>query len=189
MADTAATSSGADEFTFESTANKKYPLCPEGVQKVIVERAVFAMKDNFQKTAQVPTVTLWLSTVDAKYKPEGSDEQKPYRLFKTLKVSDHAKSNMLDFFQKVCGTPVPLKETENADGTKSKRIYIGPRTVEKDEDGNEIVMYKQFEKLEFSVIIAHEVPEGGTEKKDKIDTIVPCSADQKTFNEKLFMSV
>lgn len=189
MAENAATSSGADEFTFESTANKKYPLCPEGVQKVIVEKAVFEMRDNFQKTAKVPTVNLWLSTLDAKYKPEGSDEEKPYRLFKTLKVSDHAKSNMLDFFQKVCGVPVPLKDVDNADGTKGKRIYIGPRTVEKDDDGAEFVMYKQFENLEFSVIIVHEVPEGGTEKKDKIDTIIPCSPEQKAANEKLFTTV
>lgn len=177
----------ADEFTFESTVEKKYPLCPEGVQKVIVDKAIFEMRDNFQKTAKVPTVSLWLSTLDAKYKDPGTDEERGYRLFKTLKVSDHAKSNMFEFFQKVMGTPVPLKEVKNADGTTAKRIYIGPRSVEKVEggEGEEEIRYKQFENLEFQVTVAHETKDDGT-KKDGVDSIIASSPEQKAANAKMF---
>jgi len=172
----------ADEFTFESSEDRKYPLCPEGVQKVIVDKAIFEMRDNFQKTAKV---SLWLSTADAKYEDATTKEPRSYRLFKTLKVSNHAKANMSDFFPKVCGTGVPMKEVTNADGTKSNRIYIGPRSVIRKEDGEDEVHYKQFEHLEFSVLVSQEKKEDGT-MKDKISALVPCSPEQKALNAKLF---
>lgn len=189
MADPAATSPGVDEFTFESTVDKKYPLCPEGVQKVIVDKAVFEMRDNFQKTAKVPTINLWLSTMEAKYEDPATKEQKSYRLFKTLKISDHKKANMLDFFEKVCGTAVPLKETKNEDGTVSKRIYIGPRKTVTDEEGKEEVHYPSFENLEFQVLVEHKIPEGGTEKKDRIAAIVAASPEKKAENAKFFIEL
>lgn len=186
MADSAVTPPGDDEFTFESTADKKYPMCPEGVHKVIVEKAVFSMKDNYQQTAKVPTITLWLVTREASYEDEQTKEKRNYRLFKTLKVSDHKKANMADFFDKVCGIPVPLKEVKKPDGTVAKRIYLGPRSVEKSDNDEEEVQYKQFENLEFSVLVEHKIPEGGTEKKDRISAVVACSPEQKQYNAKLF---
>lgn len=187
-APTPAQAAAEDEFTFESTTDKKYPLCPEGVQKVVVDKAIFEMRDphpQAKNPAKVPTVSLWLTTVDAKYADPATKEERGYRLFKTLKVSDHAKSNMLDFFQKVCGTAVPLKEVKNDDGTTSKRIYIGPRTIVKVDDADDEVHYPAFEGIEFSVTVSHETKEDGT-KKDGVDAIVASSTEQKAMNAKLF---
>ena len=190
MADPANTSpadtSPADNaFTFESAASKTYPLCPEGIQRVIVDKALFEMRDNFQKTAKVPTISLWLSTLDAKYKDETSGEDRSYRLFKTMKVSDHEKSTMHEFFQRVMGTPVPLRETAAADGTVAKRIYIGPRTVETVEDGEDKVHYPAFENLEFIITVAHKKLDDGR-TKDGVDSVVACNPEQKGLNAKLF---
>jgi len=190
MADTASTTPGAEDDVFsfdtgfESVADRKYPLCPEGVQRVIVDKAVFSMKDNFQKTAKVPTITLWLSTLDAKYEDESTKEKRSFRLFETLKISDHKKSNMLDWFEKVCGGMTYVEATK-PDGQKAKRIWLGPRSVEKTEEGEEI-RYKVFDHIEYSVLIEHKVPEGGTEKKDRIAAIVACPEDKKAANKKLF---
>lgn len=192
MADNpASTTPGAEDdlfsfdSSFESVADKKYPLCPEGVQRVIVDKALFSMKDNFQKTGKVPTITLYLSTLDAKYEDETTKEKRSFRLFETLKISDHKKSNMLDWFDKVCGTPVPLVEVTKADGSKPKRIWLGKRVTEKTEDGEE-VRYKAFEGIEYSVLIEHKIPEGGTDKKDKIAAIVAVTPEKKAEHAKLF---
>lgn len=185
-APTPAQAAAEDDLTFESSTDKKYPMCPEGAHKFIVKKAVFEMRDNFQRTEKVPTITLHCFTVDAKYMDTSKNEERAYRLFETFKVSDHAKSNMLDFFAKVCGIPVPFKEVENADGTKSKRIYLGPKTKVTVEDKDDEIHYKQFENLEFMASVIHKEKEDGSGLKDKIDTIIACSAEQKAFNAKLF---
>lgn len=180
-----------DEFTFESTTDKKYPLCPEGVHKVIVDKALFEMRDphpQAKSPAKVPTISLWLSTKDAKYEdPKAPGEMRAHRLFYSMKVSDFKdpKTKMPAFFQKVCGTPVPLKETKNDDGTISKRIYLGPRTTVKMEESADEIHYPQFEQLEFAVNVAHEEKDDGT-KKDKVDSIIACTPEEKAMNAKLF---
>lgn len=188
MADSASTTGIEDEFTFESVVDKKYPLCPEGVQRVIVDKAVYEMRDNFQKTAKVPTINLMLSTLDAKYEDPATKKQMSYRLFKTLKISDHKKANMLDFFQKTCGTAVPLKEAKKEDGTVTKRIWLGRPSTEKGKDDKEEVRYKSFENMQFSVLVENKIPEGGTEPKDKIAAIVACTPEVKAEHAKLFIA-
>lgn len=175
-----------DDLTFESSTDRKYPMCPEGAHKFIVKKAVFEMRDNFQRTAKVPTITLHCFTVDAKYMDAAKNEERPFRLFETLKVSDHAKSNMFEFFSKVCGIAVPLKEVPTAEGGTQKRIYLGPKTNVKVENEDDEIHYKQFEGLEFMASVIHKEKEDGSGVKDKIDTIIACSAEQKAFNAKLF---
>lgn len=167
-----------DEFTFESAANKEFPLAPEGVHKVKVVRALFSMRENTFKpeAGKQPTVQLMIQS-DQQYKPEGSTEVKNYNLFKTMKISDHEKSAMFEFFRDVLGTTVPLND--------QKKIVLA-RKIEKVEDGEDRVHLPQFEDLEFSVVVKHEKKDDG-KIRDFIDTVL-ASPEQKASNALLFSS-
>ena len=188
MADTAQTTPGAaedDVFTFESAANKEYPLAPQGQHDVIIARALFQMRENSFKpeAGKQPTVQLMLQSRQ-QYKAEDGT-MKNYNLFKTMKISDHPKSGMFEFFRDVLGGEVPLVEVDNADGTKSKRIKL-ERKTEKVEDGEDRIHLPQFENLEFAVIVKHEKKDDGSGKmRDFIDSVF-ASPEQKASNLALF---
>jgi len=177
MADTASQGTTEDEFTFASAASKEYPLAPEGLHQVIVARALFSMKDAFKPKfagEQSPTVQLMLQSRQT-YKDEESGLEKPYKLFKTMKISDHMDSGMFDFFQKTMGIAIPLKD---------KKIILKNK-VEKVDGKDDQVKLPQFENLEFAVTVIHKMGDDG-KKRDKIDSIVACSAEQKASNARLF---
>lgn len=174
MAD-ANTQGNENEFTFAS-ANKEYPLAPEGLHKVTVKRALFSMRDNkFQpEKGKQPTVSLMMIS-DQKYKDESTGEERNYSLFKTMKISDHEKAGMYDFFKSALGMDVPLND---------KKQIVLRRHVEKVEDGDDRVHIPQFEGLSFSVLVKHKQGDDG-EMRDKVESIV-ATPEEKGSNALLF---
>lgn len=166
-----------DQLTFAS-ANKEYPLAPEGLHKVSVKRALFSMKDNkFQpEKGKQPTVSFMMVS-DQSYQDETTGEKRNYTLFKTMKISDHEKAGMLDFFKSVLGMDVPLNE---------KKQIVLRRHVEKVEDGDDRVHIPQFEGLTFSVLVKHKKGDDG-EMRDKVESFV-ATPEEKAFNAQLFLS-
>lgn len=186
MADTPSTPSGAAEddiFSFESVAEKTYPMAPEGQHKVVVSRATYKLRDNTfsPEKGKQHTVNLMLQS-DQKYKDDKGGEV-PYNLFVTLKVSDHADSLMLDFFKSVLGIPVPLREV-GEEGAKRKQIFF-ERKIEKVEDGEDRIHFPQFENLEFMVVVKHKKGKNDDKIRDRVDSWF-ATPEQKASNLALF---
>lgn len=191
MADAINQGAEDDVFSFESTANKEFPLAPQGVHDVTVARALHKLRDPFKKKdggpAKEHVVQLMLQSTQT-YKDD-SGAEKPYNLFRTMKISDHPQSGMFELFRDVMGMPVPLMEVTKPDGTKAKRIHFLPPKIEKVEDGEDLAHMTQFEGLKFQIVVKHEDKEDGSGKKrDTVDSIIPCSAEQQAANAKLFQS-
>lgn len=188
MADSPSTIGAAedDTFTFESTANKQYPLAPEGVHDVVVARALHFYKENpFDKEKKKQhTIQMMLQSKQT-YKGDDGKEV-PYNLFLTMKISDHRDANMPAFFRDVLGIDIPYITAKRPDGTEAKRIHFVPPKVEQVEDGEDREHMEQFEKLEFQIVVKHEEKKDGSGKKDKVDSIIPCSAEKKAFNAAIF---
>lgn len=186
MADTASQQGAEDDlFTFESAASKEYPLAPIGEHQVIVARALFQMRDNSFKpeAGKQPTVQLMLQSRQ-QYKGEDG-QMRPYNLFKTMKISDHQKSGMFEFFRDILGTTVPLVDVKKEDGTVAKRIQLS-RKIEKVDGAEDRIHMGQFENLEFKVVVKHEKKEDGSGKtRDFIDSMYATPEQQKA-NADLF---
>jgi hypothetical protein len=175
MAD--ATQSTEDVFSIPSS-QKEFPLAPEGLHEVIVARATYSLRDNTfaPEKGKQHTVSLMLQSKQ-EYLDETTQQKKHHNLFKTMKISDHEKSGMYDFFQSVLGMPVPLNEQKN---------IVLERKVMKLEDGGEKITFPQFENLQFSVIVKHEKREDG-KTRDSVDSLF-ASPEQKASNAALFCS-
>lgn len=169
-----------DAFTFSSTAAKEYPLCPEGPANVIVSRAQLVMKKKPAKfvkatedaNKEYPYINLMLQT-DKKYEQDG--EQRPHNIFYSMKVSDHAKATMTDFFLSVLGTPVPL--------STEKTIKL---TVKKEtRDDKQVTNFPQFVNMQFSIVVKHKASEDGSKTFDNVDSIF-ATPEQKASNAAMF---
>lgn len=177
-----------DLFTFESAASKEFPLAPVGEHDVTVARALFSMRENSFKpeAGKQPTVSLMLSSTK-QYNDDSSGEMKPYNLFKMMKISDHTKSGMFEFFRDIMGMTVPLVDVEKVaeDGTKTmaKKIQLA-RKIEKVEGGEDRVHMPQFENLSFKVVVKHETKDDG-KKRDFIDSMY-ATPEQIKANADLF---
>lgn len=169
-----------DVFTFESAANKEFPLAPEGPHQVIVEKAIFSLKENKFKPAagKQPTVSLHLLSTQ-EYEDKETKNKRRYKLFITMKISDHEKATMFDFFNSVLGMPVPL--------TEDKKITLANKKVKpkEGEEGEEKIHLPQFENLEFSIIVKHKKGEDDGKMRDRVDSWF-ATPEQKVANAALF---
>lgn len=181
MADSAAQTPGADEFTFPSSESREFPLAPEGVHQVQVSRALFKMRDPHPQSKLVgkqPAIQLMLESKTT-YKGEDGKER-PYNLFITMTIGNNPKSNMYKFFQSILGIDVPL----NA----NKKITFTPPKVETVPDKEDNLHMTQFEDLSFSVIVKHEKKDDGSGKmRDFVETYF-ASPEEKALNAQLFRS-
>lgn len=173
-----------DTFTFASTAQKDYPLCPEGPAQAEVTRALFSMKKKnprYLKPGQDPNklyphVSLMLKT-DKEYEMDG--EKKPHNIFYGMNISDHKQSTMFAFFADALGlTPVPLND--------KKQIAIKPPVKEQTEDGVDRMHMDQFKGLKFGILVKHVEGDDG-KTRDVADSIF-STPEQKAMNAKLFLA-
>lgn len=183
MADMPSTSGAPEDdvFSFDSAASKEFPLCPEGPSEVVVVRALFTMKKkqakylkpNEDPNKEYPNVSLMLQT-DKMYEDEG--QKKPHNVFYGMKISDHKKATMYDFFHSAFGIDIPL--------SADKKIKLANK-IETDKEGKKLVHLPQFENIRFGVIVKHERSEDGSKTYDAVDSVF-ATADQKRANAALF---
>ncbi len=169
-----------NQVSFPSSADKEYPLCPEGSSKVIVARALLVMKKKPAKflnegedpNKEYPHVQLMLQT-DKKYKD--GDIEKNNNVFYTMKVSDHKKATLVDFFKSVLGIDIPLSPEKTITFVTNKEMT----------EDSERMHLPQFENLEFDVVVKHRKSEDGSKTFDNVDSVF-ASPEQKALNAHLF---
>ena len=175
MAD--ANNQGTEDTLSFASANKEYPLAPEGIHKVTVKRALFQMRENSFKpeAGKQPTINLMLVS-DQTYEDETTGEKRNYTLFKTMKISDHEKATLPEYFKSVMGMDIELND---------KKQIVLRRLIEKKEDGEDAVHFPQFEGQTFSVLVKHKKGDDG-DMRDRVDSFVPGTAEEKAFNAAIF---
>lgn len=162
------------------TANKAFPVPPEGQHSVIVVRATFKMMDNKFSPSKGPQPVLCIMMQSDQKYTNDDGEEKNHNLFKMLKISDHEMSSMHDFFKSCVGIDVPF------DAEKKEIVFTQLKQEFEDGRGEkqERIVFPQFENLQFSVVVKHKQGDDG-DVRSIVDSWF-ASPEQKESNAQWF---